>query len=329
MREREEVMKPIYLTLLPVLGLGLATMEVRAETWPMKPLRAIVPVGAGSTTDIIPRLVFEHLSSQLGQSIVVENRTGAGGTIGSAFVAKADPDGYTILAHGSALTISPALYSNLGYDPARDFAAVVPFGITPSVLVVPPARGWKTVGVLVAAAKAKPGTLNFSSVGVGTATHLSAERFRVSAGVEAVHVPFKGGAEAMTEVIAGRIDFFFGPVALVLPQIQEGKLTALAVNGPKRSAALPNVPTTLEAGLANAEYPIWLGMFLPAKTPRDIVDKLNRETLKALQQPKVRDKLAALGFEPMVMTPAEFATHVEKEIAINAALVKAAGIKKN
>ena len=327
MRDKEEVMKPIYLTLLPVLGLGLATMEARAETWPTKPLRAIVPVGAGSTTDIIPRVVFEQLSAQLGQTIVVENRTGAGGTIGSAFVAKADPDGYTILAHGSALTISPSLYSNLGYDPARDFAAVVPFGITPSVLVVPPWRGWKTAGDLVAAAKIKPGALNFSSVGVGSATHLSAERFRASAGVEAVHVPFKGGAEAMTEVIAGRMDFFFGPVALVLPQIQDGKLAALAVNSAKRSAALPSVPTTLEAGIGNAEYPIWLGMFLPAKTPRDIVDKLNRETLKALQEPKVRDKLAALGFEPMVMTPAEFAAHVEKEIAVNAALVKAAGIQ--
>jgi tripartite-type tricarboxylate transporter receptor subunit TctC len=170
--------------------------------------------------------------------------------------------------------------------------------------------------------------LNFSSVGVGTATRLSAERFRASAGVEAVHVPFKSGAEAMTEVIAARIDFFFGPVALVLPQIQEGKLTALVVNGAKRSAVLPNVPTTLEAGIANAEYPIWLGMmFLPAKTPRDIVDKLNRETLKALQEPKVRDKLAPLGFEPMVMTPSQFDAHVQKEIAVNAALVKAAGVK--
>ncbi len=320
-------MNAIYLTLLPVLGLGLATLQARAEAWPSKPLRAIVPVGAGSTTDIIPRLVFEQLAVQLGQSIVVENRTGAGGTIGSAFVAKAEPDGYTILAHGSALTISPALYSNLGYDPQRDLAAVVPFGITPSVLVVPPARGWKTVGDLIASAKAKPGALNFSSVGVGTATHLSAERFRISAGLDAVHVPFKGGAEAMTEVIAGRIDFFFGPVALVLPQIQDGKLAALAVNGDKRSAALPNVPTTLEASVADAEYPIWLGVFLPAKTPREIVDKLNRETLKALQEPKVRDKLTGLGFEPMIMTPAEFAAHVEKEIAVNAALVKAAGLK--
>jgi tripartite-type tricarboxylate transporter receptor subunit TctC len=326
-RYKEEVMKPMWLTLVPVLGMGLATMDAQAQAWPTKPLRAIVPVGAGSTTDIIPRVVFEQLSTQLGQSIVVENRVGAGGTTGSAFVAKADPDGYTILAHGSALTISPALYSNLSYDPARDFAAVVPFGITPNVLVVSPARAWKTVGDLVGAAKAKPGTLNFSSVGVGSATHLSAERFRASAGVEAMHVPFKGGAEAMTEVIAGRIDFFFGPVALVLPQVQEGKLTALAVNGAKRSAALPNVPTTLEAGFANAEYPIWLGMFLPAKTPREIVDKLNRETLKALEEPKVRDKLTTLGFEPMAMTPSQFAAHVEKEIAVNAALVKATGLK--
>lgn len=320
-------MKSIYLTLVPVLGFGLATIEARAEAWPTKPLRVIVAAGAGSTIDIVPRVAFELLSAQLGQSFVVENRGGAGGTIAATSVARADPDGYTILVHSNAHTIAPSFYPNLGYHPARDFAAVVAFGITPSVLVVPPARGWKTVGALVSAAKAKPGTLNFSSVGVGTATHLSAERFRVSAGVEAVHVPFKGGAEAMTEVIAERIDFFFGPVALVLRQVQAGKLTALAVNGANRSAALPNVSTTLEAGFANAEYPFWVGMFLPAKTPRDIVDKLNRETLKALQEPKVRDKLTALGFEAMVMTPAEFAAHVEKEIAINAALVKAAGIK--
>ena len=232
-------MKPLYLMLVPVLGMAIATTEASAQTWPTKPLRAIVPVAAGSTTDIIPRLLFEHLSAQLGQSIVVENRVGAGGTIGSAYVAKADPDGYTILSHGSALTISQSLYSNLSYDPARDFAAVVPLGISPSVLVVPPERGWKTAKDLVAAAKAKPGSLNFSSVGIGSATHLSAERFLASAGIEAAHVPFKGGAEAMTEVIAGRIDFFFGPIPLVLPNVQEGKLTALAVNGSRRSQAYP------------------------------------------------------------------------------------------
>jgi tripartite-type tricarboxylate transporter receptor subunit TctC len=320
-------MKRIFLMLLPALGLALSTLETGAQTWPAKPLRVIVPVGAGSTTDIIPRVVFEQLAPQLGQPIVVENRTGAGGTIGTAFVAKADPDGYTILAHGSAHTIAPSLYSNLSYDPARDFAAVVPLGISPSVLVVSPAKGFKTVGDLVAAAKARPGALNYSSVGIGTATHLSAERFRSSAGVEAVHIPFKGGAEAMFEVMAGRVDFFFGPVGLVLPHLREGKLTALVVNGNKRSAALPDVPTTLEAGFTDAEYPIWFGLFLPAKTPREIVDKLHRETLKALQTPKLREKLAALGLDPMVMTPKEFDAHVQKEIALNAALVKAIGIK--
>jgi tripartite-type tricarboxylate transporter receptor subunit TctC len=320
-------MKPICLMLMAASGLAFATIQAEAQGWPARPLRAIVPLGAGSTTDIIPRVVFEQLSAQLGQTIIVENRTGAGGTIGVAFVAKADPDGYTILAHGSAHTIAPALYPNLTYHPARDFAAVVPLGVSPSVLVVSPAKGFKTVGDLVAAAKAKPGALNFSSVGVGTATHLSAERFRFSAGVEAVHVPFRGGAEAMSEVMAGRVDFFFGPVGLVLPHVREGKLLGLVVNGHRRSATLPDIPTTLEAGFADAEYPIWFGLFLPAKAPRNIVDKLHRETLKALQAPKVREKLVTLGLDPMVMTPKEFDAHVEKEIAVNAALVKAAGIK--
>jgi tripartite-type tricarboxylate transporter receptor subunit TctC len=323
----ETVMKPLCLTLLAVAGLGLVTMPVRAETWPAKSLRAIVPVGAGSTTDIIPRVVFEQLTVQLHQSIVVENRVGAGGTIGSAFVAKAEPDGYTILAHGSALAISPALYPNLGFDPAHDLVPVIPLGVTPNVLVVSPVRGWKTVGDLIAAGKAKPGALNFSSVGVGSATHLSAELFRRSAGVDAVHVPFKGGAEALTEVIAGRIDFFFGPVGLVLPYIQDGKLQALVVNGVKRSSALPDVPTTLESGIANAEYPIWFGVFLPAGTPGEIVATLHSETLKALQSPKVRERLAALGIDPMAMSPAEFAAYVQGEIARNADLVKAAGLK--
>jgi tripartite-type tricarboxylate transporter receptor subunit TctC len=290
-------------------------------------LRAIVPIGAGGPTDIIPRVVFEQLSPQLGQTIVVENRTGAGGTIGAAFVAKAAPDGYTMLANGSGHAIAPSLYSNLSYHPARDFAAVTPFCASSSALVVSPARGLKTAGDFAAAAKANPGVMTFASVGVGTFTHLSAERFLASAGVRAVHVPFKGGPAAMAEVIAGRIDFFFGPVSLVMPQIQEGKLTALAVNGAKRSTALPEVPTTSEAGFANAEYPVWFGLFLPAKTPRDIVGKLHGETAKALQTPKVRDKLVALGCESMPMTPAEFDAHVEREIALNARLIKAIGLK--
>jgi len=304
-------------------------MPADAEMWPTKPLRVIVPVGAGSTTDIIPRAVMEELSRQIGQSIVVENRVGAGGTIGSAYVAKAEADGYTVLAHGSAHTIAPALYPNLSYDPAHDFAAVVPLGVSASVLVVSPSRGFNSAADLVAIGKAKPGALNFSSVGVGSATHLSAERFRRSAGIDAVHIPFKGGAEALTEVIAGRVDFFFGPVGLVLPHIREGKVVALAVNGTKRSPALPNVPTTLEAGFSDAEYPIWFGLFVPAKTPRDVIDALHRATVKALQSAKVSERLGALGVDPIFITPTEFDALVQREVALNAELVKAAGLKTN
>ena len=316
-----------YLLAISVFALPLFVVDAAAQAWPTKPVRAIVPVGAGSSTDIVHRLVLEQLSAQLGQPIVVENRVGAGGTIGSAVVAKSEPDGYTILAHGSAHTIAPALYKSLPYHPARDFVAVVPVGISPSVLVVSPAKGVNSAAELVAAAKARPGALNFSSVGVGSATHLSAERFVSSAGIQVVHVPFKGGAEAMLEVIAGRVEFFFGPVALVLPHIREGKLRALAVNGSSRSTVLPDVPTLREAGIKEAEYPIWFALFVPAKTPSDIVNRLNRETLNALQAPKAREKLAALGVDPMVMSPAEFAAHVEKEIVLNATLVQQAGLK--
>jgi tripartite-type tricarboxylate transporter receptor subunit TctC len=325
---KEEVMKPICALLLATLGLALGT-PAEAQTWPAKPLRAIVPTEAGSIADLVPRVVFEQLSPQLGQSIIVENRTGAGGTIAAGFVAKSDPDGDTFLVHSGAHTIAPSLYPKLSYDPARDFAAVIPLGISPNVLVVSPAKGFKKVGDLVVAGKAKPGSLTFASVGIGTATHLSAERFRASAGIDALHVPFRGGPQAVVEVMAGRVDFFFGPVGLVLPYVREGQLVALAVNGAQRAAALPNVPTTLEAGFTNAEYPIWLGLFLPVKTPRVIVDKLYRETLKALQATHVQETLANLAVDPMIMTPTEFDVYVEKEVALNAALVKMAGLKPN
>jgi tripartite-type tricarboxylate transporter receptor subunit TctC len=311
---------------IPLL-FALAAINVSAQGWPAKPLRAIIPVGAGSSTDIVHRIVLEQVSEQLGQPIVVENRVGAGGTIGTAAVAKAQPDGYTLLAHGSAHTIAPALYKNLSYDPVRDFAAIVPLGSSPSVLVVSPAKGMKRAADLVAAARAQPNALNFSSVGIGTATHLSAERFLASAGMQVVHVPFKGGAEAMTEVVAGRVDFFFGPVALVLPQVRDGRLVALAVNTSKRSATLPDVPTTAEAGITDAEYPIWFGLFAPAGTPREIVERLNRETLKALQTPKVRQRLAELGVDAMPMSPDEFTAHVNREVLLNAALARKAGLK--
>jgi tripartite-type tricarboxylate transporter receptor subunit TctC len=321
------VMRPLSRMLLPAFVLSFAATDAGAESWPAKPVHAIVPFAAGSSTDIVPRVVFEQLSQQLGQPIVVENRAGAGGTIGAAAVAKSEPDGYTVLVSGSAHTIAPALYPKLSYHPGHDFAAVVPLGISPNVLVVSPAKGYKTVSDLVAAAKARPGALNFSSVGVGSATHMAAERFRSSAGIDAMHIPFKGGAEAMSEVIAGRIDFFLGPPVLVLPHIRDGKLTPLAVNSARRTAALPDVLTTQEAGLKDAEYPIWYGLFLPAKTPRNIVDKLYGETTKALQAATVRERSAALFVDPMTMTPGEFDAYVLKEIELNAALIKAAGIK--
>src|ERR671935_1541446 len=208
-----------------------------AQTWPSKPLHAIVPFGAGSATDVVPRTVLEPLSVQLGQPIVVENRGGAGTTIGAAIVAKAEPDGYTLLATSSAHTLVPTVYPHAPYDTAADFAAVVSLGTSPNVLVVSPTKGFKTAHDLVAAAKAKPGTLNFSSAGVGTATHLSAERFRMAAGFQAVHIPFRGGAEAITEVLSGRADFLFTPLGTVLPHVRAGNLVPLrsAVPNARRS----------------------------------------------------------------------------------------------
>ena len=315
------------LLLSGIVVLTLTSLPAGSETWPSKTIRVVVPLGAGSTTDIVPRLIFDQLGAQLGQTIIVENRPGAGGTIGATSVARSEPDGYTLLVHSNAHTIAPAFYPALNYHPSKDFAAVIPLGTSPNVLVVSPTSGFKTIADLVAAAKAKPGALNFSSVGVGTATHLSAERFRLSAGLDIVHVPYKGGAEAMSEVMAGRIDFYFGPVGIVLPHVREGKLLALVVNGPTRSSALPDVPTTREAGFVDAEFPTWFGLFAPAKTPAAIIEKLHDETAKAIASPKTAEKLAALGVDPMPMTPGEFAKLVEREIEANAELVKAAGVK--
>src|SRR5262245_48030297 len=312
-----------------MLALAVASTETGAQPWPTRLIRAIVPYTAGSATDVTARVILNQLSNELGQPIVVENRVGAGGTIGTSAVAKADPDGYTILVQSSALTIAPAIYQNLTYDTARDLAAVTPLGISPNVLIISPSRGTKTVHELVSAAKARPGSLTFASAGVGTNTHLSAERLRLRAGFEAVHVAFKGGSEAITEVMAGRVDFAFLPIGIVLSHIREGTLAALAVNGPKRASALPDVPTTLEAGFIDSDYPIWWATFVPAKTPRDIVDKLHRETLKAIQAPLVQEKLRTIGVDPLVLTPAELDAHIKNELSMNAALVKATGVKAN
>ncbi len=321
-------MKRIFSISLSILGFVFANMEANAQAWPTRPIKAIVAFPAGGIVDVVARVVGDQLSSQLRQPIIVENRTGAGGAIATAFVAKSDPDGHTLLVHSAAHTIASAL-QNLSYDPALDFSAVVPLGVTANVLVVSPVKGFKTARDLIAAAKAKPGALNFASAGVGSGTHLSAERFRVSSGIQVIHVPFRGTPEMITEVLAGRIDFFVGPVGIVLPHIREGKLLALAVNSPERASALPDVPTMAEAEVADAEYPNWFGVFLPVKTPRDIVNKLHRETLSVLQASSVAAKLAKIGIDPMVMTSAQFDAHVKAEIGMNAALVKATGIKAN
>jgi tripartite-type tricarboxylate transporter receptor subunit TctC len=325
----EAAMAPLGSALIALVGLNLFANGALAQAWPQKPLRVVVPVAAGSSTDIIPRIVFEQLSKQLGQAIIVENRAGAGTTIGTSSVAKSDPDGYTLLASGSAYTIAPALYHKLSYDPALDLKPVVLLGVSPNVLVVSAAKSFRTIADVVVAGKAKPGALTFSSVGVGTATHMSAERFKLSAGIEALHVPFKGGSEAMSEVIAGRVDFFFGPPALVAPHISDGKLLALAVNSLARTAALPEVPTTGELGFADAEYPIWYGLFVPAKTPLEIVDRLRDETLKALQAPKVRERFSALAVDPMNLTAIEFTAFVNNEISLNAGLIQKLGIRQD
>jgi tripartite-type tricarboxylate transporter receptor subunit TctC len=313
------------LAAIALLLLGAQT-GAHAQTWPSKPVRVIVPVTPGSAIDIVARTISDQLSAQLGQPFIVENRTGAGGTIGAAAVAKADPDGTTILVHSTAFTIFPATFLNLPFDTERDFAGVTPAVNVPLVLVASPARH-KSLKELVATAKAKPGSINYATVGAGAAAHMTAERLRLSAGFEAQQIPFRGAPEAQTEVLAGRVDFFFSPVLAALPLVQSGELLGLAVSSSKRASALPNIPTTVEAGYPNSTYDFWIGFFLPAKTPRDVVEKLYQEIRKAKEKPEVQAKFKALGGEPMEMTPGEFDGLIRESVAMNRELAKAAGIK--
>jgi len=300
-----------------------------AQAWPAaKNIRAVVPFSAGSSIDILGRIVLDPLSRLLGQTIVIENRGGAGGSIGSAQVAKAEPDGYTLLINAAAHSAAPAAFPNITYDPAKDFSGVAMFGVVPNVLTVKPDVGIKTLQQLAAKAKAS-GTMTFSSAGVGSATHWAAERFLLSAGIKATHVPFRGGPEALTEVMTGRIDFCCIGIPATLPLIKDGRLLPLAVSTPKRSAALPDVPTISEAGFKDADYIYWNGILVPAKTPRAIVERLHAETMKALELPEVKAKLTPQGVESLPLKPAEIDAMIVKEIASNIALVKAAGLKFN
>jgi tripartite-type tricarboxylate transporter receptor subunit TctC len=316
---------------LMVLGTLLVVLpgSAVAQAWPAKqPIKVLIPFSAGSATDVVPRAILEQVGKQIGQTFVVENRVGAGGTLAVREVAKAEGDGYTLLVHSTTHAVTPSTYSNPGYDAKRDFAAITSLVSLPNVLVVPPNK-YKTVKDLVEAAKAKPGSMNYASAGAGSAAHLNAERLAMAAGFKATHVPFRGGPEALNEVMADRVDFYFIPLPPARGLIAAGKLGALAVSGSKRASALPDLPTTIEAGFPNSEYNFWIGMFAPANTPKDIVDRLNAEVVKALQDPGVKDKLGKLGADPMTMKPAEFDAFVRKEIDLNAELVKAAGVKVN
>lgn len=308
------------------LALCLFASSAMAQGWPDRPVHIVVPLTAGSATDVMARTVGQRLAEQLGQAFIVDNKPGAAGTIGVGAVARARPDGNTILVQSSSYTITPITYPNTPYNTLRDLVGITPLAVLPQALVVSPSSGLKSVKDLIARAKARPGTLNYGSAGVGTANQLNAERFRIGAGIDAVHVPFKGTPEVLTELLAGRLDYFFCPVNICLPLIVDGRLVAIAMGSTRRSAVLPDLPTTVELGVPDSNYDFWVGMFVPAATPRDIVDKLHRETAKALANPAVKESLGKLGAEQNLMEPRAFDSEISKEIAANAALVKAAGI---
>ena len=313
---------------IAALAVGLPGIgPARAAEWPTKQIRVVVPYAAGSATDLIPRTVLDQVGRQVGQSFVVENRPGGGTTLGTAQVKQSEPDGYTMLIHSNAIVTVPAIQTNVPYDPVADFSALTPLGNVPMVLVVGPSKGIKTVKELVAKAKAKPGEINYGAAGIGTPPHLAMERFRLAAGFEGQLVPYKGAPEALTEVMTGRIDMYFSPITPALPLIRDGKVLALAVASSKRASALPDVPTTVEAGVPDSDFDFWVGAFVPKKTPRDVVAKMNAEIVKAIKNPATQAKLALLGVEDMVMTPEAFDVRIAKEADIAKALTKAANIQ--
>lgn len=307
---------------------ALAPLAVQAQnSYPNKPIRVIVPFAAGSTTDIIARAITDKMGLSMGQQFVIENRGGASGTIGQAVVAQSAPDGYTIMIHSSSHTVTPHTFAKLPFDPLKDFTPITPISATPNVLVIAPSKNIKTVQELLSYARANPGQLNFASAGQGSATHLNAEKFKLAAKIQATNIPFKGSAEAVNEVIAGRVDYYFSPIAPVIGQIRGGQLLPLAVGSAQRASALPEVPTTAEAGVPGSEFNFWIGLFAPGKTPRAIVDRLQSEVVKALATPEVKERFLSLGADAWTLTPREFDAYIRTEIKNNAALVKAAGLE--
>ncbi len=310
---------------LAVALVALVSVPGLAQQWPTKPIRAVVPLSAGSAVDIVPRIVFEQVAAQIGGSIVVENRTGASGTIGIRSVATSPPDGYTLLAHSSGIVVSPFTVANAHYDPIKDFVAVAPLANLPNVLVVAPSQNIHTVQEFVATAKKK--RITYGSAGVGTPVYLAMEKFRLAAGFDGDFIPFRGAPEVLTEVMTGRVDAYYAPLSAALEFIRSGKLVALSVSSVQRSSALPDIPTSIEAGYPNSDLNFWIGIFAPAGTPHDIIVKLNREIGIALANPGVREKLAAQGVDPMTMGAEEFQTFVKSESTSMAELAKALNLK--
>jgi len=305
--------------------LVIAASSTNAQQWPTRPIRVISPYPAGSASDTVSRVVLDEVSRLIGQPIVIEMRPGAGGSIGFSSVARSDPDGYTLVTSSSSMATERVLHRSLPYDPVRDFVPVVLIGTSPNVLMVSRQSGFSTVADLVAAAKSRPGTLTFASAGIGSSSHMAAERFRLAAKIDVRHVPFREGG--LTEVMAGRIDFYFIPLAAAASALGNDKLTVLAVSSPNRVAILPNVPSIVEAGYPGAVFRFWNGLSAPAKTPRDIVQKLHDMTAKALGVPALQEKLAKLGVEPKQMSVEEFGQFFQDDIAATAQLAKEANIQ--
>jgi tripartite-type tricarboxylate transporter receptor subunit TctC len=295
-----------------------------AATYPNKPIRIIVPFTAGSATDILARTFGERLSSAWGQPVVVENRPGAGGSIGAGVVAKSAPDGYTLVVVSTGHVVNDVLYDNLGFDVVADFAGVAPLANLPSVLIVPPTLGVKTVKELVALAKDKPGELNFTSAGIGSASHINQEKFLHTTGIKSVHIPMKGTPDMLNEMMGGRVQMGWMPLISSVGPLKDGKLMALAVSTHERSSVLPNVPTIAEAGYPEAEFNFWVAMLAPKATPRDIVNKLNAEIQRQAQSPDVKKRLESLGAEPMPMDPEQFDAFLKSEHDTLGQVMKAA-----
>jgi len=316
------------LILMFAVVLGAGAGNALAQAWPNKPIKYIVPFAPGGTTDILARTISEKLSVALGQPVVVENKPGAGGGVGADFTAKAAPDGYTIMGGTiSTHAINASLYSNLPYDPVKDFVAITLIARVPNMLVINPAIPAKNVAELIALIKANPGKYTFASSGNGTSQHLSGELFKSMAGVDMQHIPYKGSPPALQDVVGGQVSMTFDNITTALPLAKAGKLRALAVTTAKRSAAAPDVPTLAESGLPGFEVGSWQGVFAPAGTPPEIVRRLNTEIVKIINMPDVREKLTALGAEPVGDTSEQFGAYVKTEVAKWSDVVKKSGAK--